>query len=126
MRATGPPPPPGGGGPGTGVLPGGSGRWLSRDPIGEPGFETIRKSSEVPKVGKVVSDASFPQARLFVRAVILKNQENRYAFVNNDTKSKIDFLGLSHSSTFYSWTASPCGNGAETAFMQVGLGGGTL
>ena len=35
-----------------------TGRWLSRDPMGEPGFETLRAASTMPRVGQVASTAS--------------------------------------------------------------------
>ena len=101
-----------------------TGRWLSRDPMGEPGFELLRASSAVPKVGQIARTASLPQSRTFVRDAVLKNEVNAYVLVKNDPESKVDFLGLAQ--TYFYWTPTPCGNGATTAFIQVGLGGGTL
>jgi hypothetical protein len=101
-----------------------TGRWLSRDPMGEPGFELLRASSAVPKVGQIASTASLPQSRTFIRDTVLKNEVNAYVLVKNDPESKVDFLGLAQ--TYFYWTPTPCGNGATTAFIQVGLGGGTL
>jgi hypothetical protein len=98
-----------------------TGRWLSRDPIGEPGFELLRAASTVPKVGQITSTASLPPSRTFVRDTVLKNEVNSYVLVKNDPESKVDFLGLAQ--TFFYWTPAPCGNGTTTAFIQVGLGG---
>ena len=72
-----------------------TGRWLSRDPSGELGFETLRASGVVPRIGQVVSTASLPQSRLFVRdSIAAKNEPNRYAFVQNAPIGKIDIFGL--------------------------------
>jgi hypothetical protein len=73
-----------------------TGRWLSRDPMGEPGFETLRSASAVPKVGQIKSIASLPPSRLFVRdSIAAKNSPNRYCFVDNGGPNKYDVLGLS-------------------------------
>jgi RHS repeat-associated protein len=47
-------------------------RWLNRDPLGEPGFEVLRRGS----------------------ANVLGDGPNRYAFVGNDPITHIDPLGL--------------------------------
>jgi hypothetical protein len=71
-----------------------TGRWLSRDPMGEPGFELLRASSAVPKVGQVASAASLPPSRLFKRDPIVAQKElNPYGFLQNDSMGKIDYLG---------------------------------
>jgi RHS repeat-associated protein len=49
-----------------------TGRWLSRDPMGEPGFELVR--------GKTPS--------------VLAGGPNRYLFVQNNSISQWDYLGL--------------------------------
>ena len=73
-----------------------TGRWLSRDPNGEPGFETLRTASVVPRVGQVASTSSLPPSRLFARdAKAANNEPNRYCFAGNDTLNKFDILGLS-------------------------------
>jgi hypothetical protein len=100
-----------------------TGRWLSRDPMGEQGFETLRVSSTVPKVGQIASTASLPLGRVFMRDMVRRNELNEYVIVKNNLESKIDFLGTYS----YSWTPTPCqGNGVIAGFIQVGLGGGTL
>jgi hypothetical protein len=71
-----------------------TGRWLSRDPSGELGFETLRASSAVPRVGQVANSASLPPSRLFVRDTIAtKKEPNRYGFVHNDALDNSDLLG---------------------------------
>ena len=73
-----------------------TGRWLSRDPVGEPGFEALRSASIVPGVGQVGASATLPASRIFVRdSVATKNDPNRYAFVNNMPADNFDELGLS-------------------------------
>jgi hypothetical protein len=68
-----------------------TGRWLSRDPMGEPGFEALRSASAVPRVGQVASTASLPPSRLFVRdTVAAKIEPNRYEFVANNPITRID------------------------------------
>lgn len=72
-----------------------TGRWLSRDPMGEPGFEALRASSVVPRVGQVANPATLPQGRLFVRdSIATKKDPNRYDFASNRPISVIDKLGL--------------------------------
>jgi hypothetical protein len=100
-----------------------TGRWLSRDPMGEPGFELLRASSRVPRVGQVVSVASLPPSRLFVRdSAAAEKEPNRYAFVKNDPESKIDLFGLS-SEPDVSWAPASCPNGQKTIFIQTLYGG---
>jgi uncharacterized protein RhaS with RHS repeats len=73
-----------------------TGRWLSRDPIGEPGFENLRAAGVVPRAGQVISPASLPPGRWINRDPIeTERQPNRYAFVANNSISYIDTLGLS-------------------------------
>ena len=72
-----------------------TGRWLSRDPMGEPGFEALRATSVVPRVGQVASTASLPPSRLFVRdAVIYRKQSICYVFVANNAENYFDPFGL--------------------------------
>jgi hypothetical protein len=72
-----------------------TGRWLSRDPMGEPGFETLRSASVVPRVGQVAGAASLPPSRLFVRdSSAAQNEPNRYGFVSNHPVNDIDVMGL--------------------------------
>jgi hypothetical protein len=73
-----------------------TGRWLSRDPMGEPGFETLRAASTVPGIGQVVSTTSLPPSRLFVRDSFATTMDpNRFAFVRNNPMNLIDREGLS-------------------------------
>jgi len=73
-----------------------TGRWLSRDPNGEPGFELLRAASTVPKVGQVASTASLPPSRIFIRdSVAAKKEPNRYVMVGNNVPNQFDVLGLS-------------------------------
>jgi hypothetical protein len=77
-----------------------TGRWLSRDPMGEPGFEFLRAANAVPRVGQVASTASLPPSRWINRDPIAeKRGANRYAFVANNPISTIDLLGLDSPST---------------------------
>lgn len=79
-----------------------TGRWLSRDPIGEPGFETLRASSAIRPVGQIVSTASLPPSRIFARDVVSANPSgayfdsgaNAYDFVDNNGVNLIDLFGL--------------------------------
>ncbi len=72
-----------------------TGRWLSRDPMGELGFETLCAASAVPRVGHVVSPASLPPGRWINRdAIGGKGAFNRYVFCANDPLQNIDLRGL--------------------------------
>jgi len=73
-----------------------TGRWLSRDPMGEPGFEALRAANIVPRVGQVVSTASLPPGRFFERdTTATKKEPNRYVFVANAPIGLVDRDGLS-------------------------------
>jgi hypothetical protein len=73
-----------------------TGRWLSRDPMGEPGFETLRLAGAVPRVGQVADTTSLPPSRLFVRdSVAATTDPNRSAFVYNNPINSVDREGLS-------------------------------
>jgi hypothetical protein len=72
-----------------------TGRWLSRDPMGEPGFENLRTAGAMPQVGQVASPDSLPQGRWIVRDPISTgNDPNRYAFVHNAPVNLVDPEGL--------------------------------
>ena len=72
-----------------------TGRWLSRDPIGEPGFENLRAASVLPGVGQVVSPISLPPGRWIDRdSISTANDPDRYAFVKNAPINLVDPLGL--------------------------------
>jgi hypothetical protein len=102
-----------------------TGRWLSRDPMGEQGFELLRSSGVVPRVGQVVSPASLPQGRLFVRDSAAASKEpNRYGFVRNDPLQYFDRLGLVREpQADVTWSPQDCPNGQKTVFIQVLYGG---
>ena len=72
-----------------------TGRWLSRDPIGEPGFVNLRAAGVVPKIGQVVNSVSLPRGRWIKRDVAtVKTAPNSYAFVFNNPIEQYDLLGL--------------------------------
>jgi hypothetical protein len=100
-----------------------TGRWLSRDPIGEPGFENLRAASVTPKVGKVVSSVSLRSSRWINRdSVETQKEPNRYVFVKNNPELNVDLLGL-NSEPDVSWAPAPCPNGQSTIYIQVLYGG---
>ena len=66
-----------------------TGRWLSRDPLGEPGFENLRAA----KAGKMV--LTQPARWIQRDSISAKNDPDRYAFVCNNSINSIDILGLS-------------------------------
>ena len=66
-----------------------TGRWLSRDPIGEPGFQTSQMASQITKPVQQHSDRWIERD-----PVTAQNTENLYVFVSNDSISKLDALGL--------------------------------
>ncbi len=92
-----------------------TGRWLSRDPIGEPGFENLHAASIVPKVGDSVSTAPTRWIQRDIPSA--KKEPNRYALVANRPITAIDFLGLE--ATSFTWNVAPCAAGLKTAFIQV-------
>jgi hypothetical protein len=70
-----------------------TGRWLSRDPIGEPGFQALQAASALPRVGSVIS---LPSTRWIKRdSNSEKKEPNRYAFVANNSVNLFDSTGLS-------------------------------
>jgi len=69
-----------------------TGRWLSRDPIGEPGFQALQTATRAPRIG---SSTSSQTARWIQRDPIPKNDEpNFYEFVGNNPIIVFDRLGL--------------------------------
>jgi hypothetical protein len=58
-----------------------TGRWLSRDPIGEPGFRALQMASVAP-------------SRWINRDPIKKGGPSLYQFVGDDSINRIDALGL--------------------------------
>ncbi len=72
-----------------------TGRWLSRDPMGEPGFENLRAAGMLPKVGQAISPASLPPGRWINRdPIAAKKEPNRYTFVANNPVGTVDLFGL--------------------------------
>ena len=69
-----------------------TGRWLSRDPMGEPGFEVLRAANTLPRDE---SSDSLASARWIQRdAVTTKADIELYTFCQNISTGKIDKLGL--------------------------------
>lgn len=66
-----------------------TGRWLSRDPIGEPGFQALQQVRARAQSG-ITTSAS---GRWIKRSK--PDNENRYLYVNNNPVSYVDPLGLS-------------------------------
>lgn len=69
-----------------------TGRWLSRDPIGEPGFQALQTASSPSRIGNSVLQSS---GRWVSRDPIEeKGGLNLYGFVVNSPVNTVDFLGL--------------------------------
>jgi hypothetical protein len=87
-----------------------TGRWLSRDPLGEPGFENLRAAGAVPRIGQVTSPISITSSRWINRDPIVEAKEpNRYVFVKNSPIQKIDIHGLGIAN--YPQYGNYCGGG---------------
>lgn len=67
----------------------GQGRWLSRDPIDEPGF-TVASTGKQPATEAVSDEELFTGRRANPRP----NEANLYGFVLNDPQNRVDALGL--------------------------------
>lgn len=89
------------------------GRWLSRDPIGEPGFQALQTAAQTS-----IRPTPLPSSdRWIIRDPSPSSEEsNEYAFVENKPISYFDKLGLAcccgvNRIEFYNrgWTASPTG-----------------
>ena len=65
-----------------------TGRFLSRDPIGEPGFQALQRVQAVPQPTAVASSSG----RWIQRD--RPNNQNRYLFVGNNAVNSVDPLGL--------------------------------
>lgn len=65
-----------------------TGRWLSREPIGEPGFQALQRVRASSPTGSATS-----ASRRWINRDRPDN-ENRYLFVDNNPVSHIDPLGL--------------------------------
>jgi len=74
-----------------------TGRWLSRDPIGETGFEVLRATTARPRVASIGTP---PTARWIYRDANAEIKEpNRYDFVDNDAVNGWDLFGLAIAGT---------------------------
>jgi hypothetical protein len=84
----------------------GQGRWLSRDPIGEPGFALVSGSvTPVTQAGADDDAISTETERV--------GGENLYVFVGNDAIWYIDLLGLR-------WKVDRQGGGNAPAEPEAG------
>lgn len=83
-----------------------TGRWLSRDPLGDANFlrDHVKGKPETV-VQKTVEESLMPP----------------YLFVRNDSANGIDVFGL-ESEPDVSWAPAPCPKGQITAFVQVVVG----
>ena len=92
-----------------------TGRWLSRDPIGEPGFEALRTASVVSPVAspvqsqpahwikrdpimELISEAKSKTTTKNLKILPNQNTVNLYMFVGNNPVIGIDNFGLDCSS----------------------------
>jgi hypothetical protein len=96
-----------------------TGRWLSRDPIGEPGFENLQTASSLLRIGNSVlqpsgrwssrdsiNDADFI---FHHRSYVLQLDRQHivadmpYLFISNDAMNNDDILGLCPCNTCNKW-----------------------
>lgn len=68
-----------------------TGTWLSRDPIGEPGFQALQMASAKSQAGSRVLESTHWISR---DPIGEKEGINLYVFVMNNGINKSDFLGL--------------------------------
>lgn len=83
-----------------------TGRWLSRDPIGEPGFQTSQMASVVPKSPQPASNRWINRDPLEKRG-----EPNLSAMAKNNLINKIDALGLITDESLTGraeWQCKPC------------------
>jgi hypothetical protein len=69
-----------------------TGTWLSRDPIGEPGFQALQTTTAMPQVGGMISQS--PSRWIKRDAAEQAGGLNTYNFNRNDPIQLIDLLGL--------------------------------
>jgi len=87
-----------------------TGRWLSRDPMGEPGFENIRAAKAMSRIGRVTSPVPLTSSRWINREpVVTAKEPNRYVFVQNSPIQKSDIHGLGIAN--YPQYGNYCGGG---------------
>jgi hypothetical protein len=95
-----------------------TGRWLSRDPIGEPGFQALHMASVVPRSPQLA-----PIRWIYRDAISGHSRINLYVFVLNEPVRRVDLLGLYVSGATFREKAScicscgytKCKKGAELA-----------
>lgn len=68
-----------------------TGRWLSRDPIGEPGFQALQIASQTS-----IKPTPLPSSDRWISRDPIPGREgkNLYGFVENEAISQVDYLGL--------------------------------
>lgn len=83
-----------------------TGRWLSRDPIGEPGFQALQRVAALPQTGipsaatakwidrDPVAKAGAPVSPQSRKTFSRVEELNLYCFVANNPINSIDALGL--------------------------------
>lgn len=69
-----------------------TGKWISRDPIGEAGFQLVQRGTKAaPLASAVVSE---PVGRSLKRDLVAESEENPYHFARNSAVNLVDILGL--------------------------------
>jgi len=71
-----------------------TGRWLSRDPVGEPGFQVLQAASGAPRAVPASADTALPAGRWFERDSEVLSGPSLYGFVFNSPLNVVDVLGL--------------------------------
>ena len=71
-----------------------TGRWLSRDPVGEPGFQVLQVAGGAAQTTLPGSAPALPQGRWFERDSEVRSGPNLYGFVFNSPVNRVDILGL--------------------------------
>ena len=72
-----------------------TGRWLSRDPVGEPGFQLLQRAGAmVQPAGHVPQSGGQRIKRDLSTGAGQSENSNVYAYVGNSPAIKVDFLGL--------------------------------
>ena len=94
-------------------------RWLNRDPIGEVGFETVRRASGPP-----IGD------RPSLRPAVARGGPNLYAFCHNRPTTLWDAYGLSACTDMcdqqYQANLASCSKAAKCVAAGLGAGGAVL
>ena len=94
-------------------------KWLNRDPIGEVGFETVRRASGPP-----IGD------RPSLRPAVARGGPNLYAFCHNRPTTLWDAYGLSACTDMcdqqYQANLASCSKAAKCVAAGLGAGGAVL